>query len=234
MRIDTSHSLPSLLMISDSLPDPEGGSRASRAWRLLCCAASTHEVSLSVHTDRPINLDQWRRASMLANRIHIETGRKSFFGSSKLLHGQSLKVIHEKFNAVLLTSPDLWQHQDGIVAEFRLCDFTVARETPMQSSNPSVGLLEKLTRGLLRASLPVSRSTVASGCDCLLVADAHQKERLPRGRSRANIIANHGPMEDWASMFRKLHMKQAPAMADFIAPEVKVMPIQPMTSRKAA
>jgi len=222
-------------MISDCLPNPERGSRASRAWRLLCCAASTHRVSLSIQTDQPINLDQWRRVATLAKEVHIQSGRTSLFGASKLLHGQALNTNHERFDAVLLTNPQLWPSQDKVVTQLRLCDFTVAQETPLQSASPPAGLIERLTRGLLsRRPASVSRSVVASGCDRLLVADAHQKERLPRGRSRATVITHTGEINDWAKMFHELHIKQTPALADYHTPEVKVMPIQPRTSRKAA
>lgn len=234
MRIDTTHSLPTLLMISDCLPDPDGGSRASRAWRLLCCAASTHRVSLSIQTDKPVNLQKWRRVAKVARRVHIESNKANLFGSPSLLHGPSVHTPHQRFDTVLLTSPELWPSQNRVVAEHRLCDFTVARETPMQTASRNTGLIARLTRGLLRRPNPVSRSAVASACDRLLVADAHQKERLPRGRSRATVIADTGQMEDWQRMFTDLHMTQNSLIEDYLAPEVKVMHVQPRSSRKAA
>ena len=228
MRIDTTHSLPTLLMISDCLPDPEGGSRASRAWRLLCCAASTHQVSLSIQTDKPVNLQRWRRVAEVARRVHIESNKSNLFGSSSLLHGPSVHTPHQRFDTVLLTSPELWL----VPAMTRAA--ILARETPMQSASRNPGLITRLSRSLLRRPNPVSRSAVASACDRLLVADAHQKERLPRGRSRATVIADTGQMDDWSRMFNDLHMAQTSVIDDYLAPEVKVMHVQPRPSRKAA
>jgi len=234
MRIDTSHSLPALLMISDCLPDPEGGSRASRAWRLLCCAASTHEVTLSVQTDQPVNLEQWRRVAVLAKQVHMESARGSLFQSSRLLHGPSLHTKHQRFHTVLLTSPQLWSNQDKVVADLRLCDFACIETKRTRVLPRKPGLIERLTgKPLLRRRTHHSRSSVAAGCDRLLVAKAPQKDRLPKGRSRAVVISDSGEIETWMQMLMELQLKQSPAPADYITPEVKVMPVQPM-SRKAA
>ncbi len=217
-------------MLSDCFPDPNGGSRAARAWRLLCCAASTHRVSLSVSAGGAVNLDQWRRVAGLAKRVHIESGRLRLFGSSQAPAIWETWAQKRRFDVLLATSPGVWPSPSPVDARVQLCDFANANDRSGHGVVEQMGLLGRLTRTALgRRQTLKSVAEIIAECDHPLVATARQAVELPAGQSRAVLIPGSGEMNAWARMFQK-----ANALADFVTPEVTVMPIQPVPSRKAA
>ncbi len=234
MRLDTSQSQPSLLMLSDCFPDPDGASRAARAWRLLCCAASTHQVYLSADAGRPVNLDQWRRVADLARRVHLESRRPRLFRPSRIHQGAGVWARQRRFDVLLVTSSRVWPGIGLVDAGLRLCDFSQDKDRAGQGIVEQAGLLRRLVwptlgRSSSRVEGAMKVSEVIAECDHPLVALAEQVSGLPAGQSRAVTVQESGPMDSWAQLFQ-----EGQTLSEFVAPEVTVMPIHPVPSRKAA
>jgi hypothetical protein len=226
MRSDTSHSQPSLLMLSDSFPDPDGGSRAARAWRLLSCAASTHQVSLSVSTDAAVNLNQWRRVAGLARRVHIESGRLRLFGPSSTHPVGYRWAQQRRFDALLVTSPRIWPTQSQVEAGVQLCDFADAGHRVLEQ----VSLLGRLAETVFRRTQVLKNvPQIIAECDHPLVATTGQVDELPAGQSRAVLISESGDMQPWSRMLQGVRL-----VSDFVTPEVTIVPVHPVPTRKAA
>jgi len=234
MRLNTSHSRPSLLMLSDRLPDPYGDSRAARAWQLLCCAVTMHQVYLSVQPDRAVNLDQWRRVADLAKRVHIESRGPRLFASSKTHQGPSAWARQRRFDALLATSPRVWPRVCPDVTGVRLCDFDGVIDRSDQRKTGSPGLLQRVVGPMLKLGQDRSRCEVAlselfTACDYTLVASETQVKHLPIHHAPAVTIPEPDGTEAWARLFR-----EDQRLTEFVTHEVTVMPVHPVPSRKAA
>ncbi len=234
MRTDALHNRPSLLMLSDRFPDPNGDKRAARAWRLLGCAAGTHKVYLSVGPGCAINLDQWRPVADLAVRVHIESRRPGLFASSRMHQGAYAWARQRRFDAMLVTSPRIWPGAGLVETGVRVCDFACDEVHVGQDISKPAGLLRRLVmpvleRGSSRRHGPVKVSEVIAECDHLLVAKASEVGDLPAVGSRTVSVPGSGEVDSWAGLFQ-----EDPMLPGFVAPEVTVMPIHPVPSRKAA
>jgi hypothetical protein len=229
MRIDHTHGKPSLLMLSDCFPDPQGGHSAVRAWGLMRYAASTHRVYLAAVADRAVNLRHWRRVAGLVDRVHIEP-RRSRLSPQSPIHGEAGVWAHQRrFDALLVTSPRVWPGASPGRIGLTLCDFTRDLDPEQTNAAAAVGLLGRLGwPGLRRGVWQAKKNQALEQCDRLLVGSESQADRLRDTRAPVEVIPDGGAAGAWAALFGQTRTPQP------TAPDVTIFPVQPLPIRKAA
>lgn len=230
MRLKNRQSKPSLLMLSDCFPDQHGDERAVRAWQLLSCAVSTHEVYLAVATDRAVNLVQWRRVGNLTRRVHIESIRPRLFRTSRLRQGWRTWAQRWRFDTLLATSPSVWPKDIPVQSRTRLCDFTVPSDTGNDANQAPVGLLNRLSLpGFRRHTERMDVARVIAECDIALVSPGRIPGVLSGTALPVHAITGPDAVSAWSALFNERQ-----ALAERVTPEVTMMPLQPVPSRQAA
>ncbi len=229
MRIDDTHDTPSLLMLSDCFPDPNGPRSAVRAWRLLRCAASTHRVYLAAVAGRAVNLKHWRRVAGLTQRVHIEPRRPRLRPQSPI-HGEAGVWVHQRrFDAMLVTSPRVWPSACPAGIGLSLCDFTHNLDPAQANAQEPGGLLSRLGWPRLRRGVWQAKTKqVLDQCDLLLVSSDEQAGRLLEVRARVKVVPDDDATGAWATLF------DATGPPEHTAPDVTIIPVHPLPVRKAA
>jgi len=231
MRLNKTAHKPTMLMLSDCLPLPGGGERAERAWRLLRCACSTHQVYLASHAGQAVNLMQWQLIARMVERVHIE--QRHF---RRKLHppigGEAGDWIRtRRFDALLVTSPCIWPNGDTSFADYSLCDFTHDAKDLLGSSVWHAGLLSRLNWPLQRhtaARAKAPRDT--AGFDYAIVSSERQVMRLKTQGTDTVVIPETNAEHAWTRLIHSIH---SPTLS---VPAVTVMPVTPqhLPVRKAA
>lgn len=229
MRLENAHNRPSLLMLSDCFPNPSGDGRGARAWRLLCCAARTHEVYLSATADGPVNLRQWRDVAQRARRVHIAPGRRRWFSPPGLSSELKSMISKRPFDVLLATSPRAWPGRYTIDAGIKLCD--VSRDTRALDLPPTRKQQRRLPTSWsarLRDLVRARPDAIALICDYLLVADTHQAQALKAQHVKTVVIPDTSAQTVWEALFAQT------TDADPAVPTLTVLPMQPASYRHAA
>jgi hypothetical protein len=229
MQPDRNQNRPSLLMLSDSFPDMDGSSRAARAWRLLGCAAATHEVYLSAVADRPVNLRLWRRVAQLTHRVHIASS--SWRRATPLpFSGEAVSWTQQReFDAMLATSPSAWPGDDSIRTGLRLCDFASSIDNLQRIDSEAPGRLASIFRlAMRRGTDRVTPAEVRSACDRLLVASDQQAQMFRDDRSKAVILGDTDALVVWSKLFAEAEA------TELGTPTLTVLAVQPVHIKQAA
>lgn len=230
MRLSKSTRKPLLMMLSDCFPDPDGGDRAARAWRLLTCAATTHRVYLAAVADRPVNLQRWRLAAKIASRVHIEPSR-SRKRTQRTLNTVAQTWSHQhRFNLLLASSPMAWPKGNPLPTDHGICDLATTFDPHTPHTGTPVGLAGRLLPSWLKPdTLAATAPHALDLCGHVLVATPQQATQLNGLQDRAVVVDDDDPLTAWEQLCHTLHR------CDASPPTVTVDPILTQTSpRKAA
>lgn len=229
MRLNKPNSQPTLLMLSDSFPDPDGGERAARAWWLLCSASTTHRVYLAAIASRAVNLACWRLVSDLTQRVHIESKRSRLNMQTPINGEARIWTQQRRFDMLLSTTPTIWPSSDLVQADQRVCDLGTGLDTAGGHRADPLRLLGRLMRSRGRRGAGGTRPTRSlEACDALLIDSHTMPPLMNAGTAPMTVVANHTHLNDWAGFVQSLN----PRISN--APSVTVIPVQPLPVRKAA
>ncbi len=229
MRLDSMPNKPSLLMLGDHFPDPDGCVRAARAWHLLNCASDTHEVYLSAVTDRPVNLSLWRRVAEIATRVHIAASNRPWV-KAKPFSGEAVAwVAQQRFDALLATGPNAWPNRFPGDIGIALCDITHdTGDLQSRAIEPAQGFSRLLGARRRRDSTRMRAAQIIPLCDHLLVTSENQAQALQNHRCKAVTLPDMSAKETWARLFTE------DSLIDQTAHTLSVIPVKPGQARQAA
>ena len=229
MRLDCTTTKPSLLMLSDHFPDPDGCGRAARAWRLLNWASATHDVYLSAVTDKPVNLWLWRRVAQCANRVHIASSRwpwvktKPFSGEATAWAGQ------HRFDALLATCPGAWPDIFPGNIGMALCDLaTDIVHHQSKGGEPRARFSSLFGSVRQRDSSRTKAAQIMPECDHLLVASDQQAQALRGHRSKVITLPDTSAVDTWTRLF------VGETTIESATPTLAVISVKPARVRQAA
>lgn len=229
MRLEYTHNRPPLLMLSDCFPDPGGGGRSARAWHLLCCAATTHQVYLFTEAGGPVNLRQWRCVAQRVRRVHIAPSNRRWFVPSTLPSELSSLLRQRRFDVLLANSPRVCLSHRTIDARLKLCDF--AQDVPGPGHVPAGPVGRRWSPSWparLRDLGRAKASQAIAWCDHALVATEAQTHLLRGHPSKAVTIPDVGAQDAWAMLFSDA------AESDPAASALTALPVKPISYRQAA
>ncbi len=224
MRLETTQQKPTLLMLSDRFPDPDGDQRATRAWRLLCCASVTHRVYLSAVADKPVNLSLWRRVAKRVDRVQIAAPKRPWKEASPFSGDVITWTNTQNFDALLATNPSAWPAVFPGRISTAICDFTFDKT----DSKPTIaGLYQRLWPRKQVELTAARRSQIIAACDRALVATTEQAKALIGAGGKVFILPDETVSKAWSLLF-------AGAQIPVEAPTPTVLHVKPTTLRHAA
>lgn len=229
MRLECKPNKPSLLMLSDHFPDPDGCRRAARAWDLLNYASTTHDLYLSAVTTRQVNFQLWRRVAKHTRRIHIASSSRPWIKPIPFSGEAVAWADQQRFDSLLVTSPEAWPVIFPGQIRMAICDIAYTDENIQQNAGESAG--RSLSLFALTRRQDKSRTRLAHilpACDRLLVASQEHALAIQKHRSKVITLSGTSALDTWARLFNRT------AGSKPTTPTLAVLPVKPIQARQAA
>lgn len=229
MRQDSTPNKPTLLMLGDHFPDPDGCDRAVRAWGLLNQVSTTHRVYLSAVATNPVNLRLWRRVAQRAHRVHIAASSRRWVRSVPFSGEAKAWARQHRFDVMLATSPDAWPDSLPGDLGLALCDLAHVREELIRNyieTEPRPVNVFGIHRWRDTSRINIRR--VLTECDHLLVASEQQAQSLQAYSSRLYTMPDASAADAWTRLLTACSAAQ-PATRT-----LAVLPVKPVQVRQAA